>query len=252
MSEHRSIQSDKHASTMETRRARAYDAAAFMPGGVSAPRQFRIHLPQDRKESVLASLRSPARAQHARLLRARCLGFRPQKSRMRMAAGGGDEDQAKCVDVIEDAFLTACMPGNKPYVDALKEFIAAVLQAYQAGFGLNPILFELQSRQGSSKRRLQPDELEFRTVWITIVYKTLRHMNVPRDTSVSQEIVGLPDSFDTFVASVYKAVKNGYDLKRIQLEQSMANPNGQSRNDFESAVLLQSTRIVFYTIELAQ
>lgn len=190
----------------------------------------------------------------ARYLRSSAGTCKRIKVKMESNSNLDDGNRAECVDVIEEAFITACMPGDKPYVEALNIFIGAVLKAYQAGFDLSAVLFELQNRTsaGTLKMRLKQDEIEFRTVWITIVYKTLRHMKVPRDTSRGEEFPGMPDSFDVFIGSVYKAVKNGYDLQRIQLEQSMANPSGVSRNDFESAVLRQSTRIVYYTIQQAQ
>jgi len=153
------------------------------------------------------------------------------------------------IAAIEDAFVEACVPGEKSYEEALCGFIDTVMVAYRAGFSLQALLFELQSRQVSAKITLKTDELEFRTVWVTIVYKTLRHLKVPCEQGAHvEEVFALDDSFDVFIRSVHSLVLKGYDLQRIQLEQSM-NQTQEARTDFETAVLRQSTRLVYYTVK---
>lgn len=84
-----------------------------------------------------------------------------------------------------------------------------------------------------------------RAVWLALVYKTLRNINFPGGSTTSDMP---PDRLDAFVKDVVVAVRRGYDMKRIQLEQLSV---GEPRTDLESAVLGQSTRLVVTTISAA-
>jgi len=179
---------------------------------------------------------------------------------VRLASARGDGareangDSAKIVRNIAQCFVDACVPGPRSYEECLKDFIRAVLAAYRKGFSLTALQFELQAERDAGTHRLAQDELELRTLWTSLIFKTLRKMNVRRDQAGGEELVAVPDAFDSFVAGIISAVKSGYDLARIQLEQSVANNSNtdnasdQGRRNFEAAVLRQSTRIVYNTV----
>lgn len=235
-------------------------------------------------------------------------------------------DGQRLAKSIDTAFFDACLPNQRPYVDALRAFIAYTVRAYRRGYSLHALQFELQclhptapsstgevddeheededddddddddetERDGRSsvqRRPLQSDEIELRTVWITLVYKVLREIRFPQDEAApmppqagldkddgdgaadapdsvaargSGSTLAPPDNFDVFVKSIVGAARAGYDLERIKLEQQYgsgaAGPAEQSkqqqqqqqeRTPLESAILAQSTRMVVLTLEVA-
>jgi hypothetical protein len=128
---------------------------------------------------------------------------------------------------------------------------------------------------GELPRSLEADEVELRTIWLTLVFKVLRYVNFPRDrlppeaptesSSRSRAITEefrVPDQFDRFVQSIVDAARSGYDLARIRLEQqlqirSMTSLQGNTvgaatnqRSPLEAAILNQSTRLVLLTVEI--
>lgn len=145
------------------------------------------------------------------------------------------------------AFIDACQPGTKPYTAALRDFCDNALAAYRAGYTLQALQFELSASQSVGARALRADEAELRSVWLALVYKTLRKIGYPGGGSDAAY-----DKIDAFVGNIVAAVRAGYDMKRIQLEQSLMLGGGdRPRTELESAVLGQSTRLVITTISAA-
>ncbi|KAK4529475.1 hypothetical protein CCYA_CCYA01G0332 [Cyanidiococcus yangmingshanensis] len=216
---------------------------------------------------------------------------RPARSRgvlSLQAQGSTSDDVNRVASTIHQAFLSACLPNSGvPYVAALRSFIAATVRAYRLGYSLDALEIELRrvsaesvrlgnpNISGESPRPLEADEVELRTIWLTLVFKVLRYVNFPRDcmppeapTEVSNrsraisEEFRVPDQFDRFVQSIVDAARAGYDLARIRLEQqlqirSMPNSLGSAvgastnqRSPLEAAILNQSTRLVLLTVEI--
>lgn len=120
-----------------------------------------------------------------------------------------------------------------------------------AGYALGALLLELGAAAGRSEaalgRPLQAEEVELRSVWVTLVYKTLRISRPGGEDAAG----AMPDQWDTFVKNVCAAHERGYDQKRILLEQTMAaEPGAEQRTPMESAVLQQAVRIVLSTLAL--
>lgn len=101
---------------------------------------------------------------------------------------------------------------------------------------------------------LKHDEVELRTVWLTLVYKTLRALGYSgggEELKIAErEQRWQGDGMGGFVSNIVSAVRAGYDMKQIQLEQQLAQ-GGEARSALESAVLGQSTRLVVTTIAVA-
>jgi hypothetical protein len=152
---------------------------------------------------------------------------------------------------IAAAFIAACMPSDTPYAEQLSAFCREVSRAHAAGFSLDALLLELGTAAAGRSatalaRALQPDEVELRSVWVTLCYKTLRARG-----GVGSGGGGIPDQWDAFVRNVAAAKAQGYDQKRIMLEQTMASaPGVPQRTPMESAVLQQAVRIVLSTLAL--
>lgn len=149
---------------------------------------------------------------------------------------------------LSQAFIEACTPNPRPYSESLREFCKHALEAYTSGYTLSALNLELSSTSGSVQS-LQKDEAELRSVWLTLVYKTLRALNISGGGEYDG-VLKAPDGMDSFVKSIVSAVRAGYDMKRIQLEQSVGG--GEGRSDMESAILGQSTRLVVTTIQAAE
>lgn len=169
------------------------------------------------------------------------------------AAGGGAGEAASVAQRIAENFVQACQPGNKPYVDALQDFCTSVMDAYRSGYSLQALQFELSAnRGGSGGRMLQNDEVELRSVWLTLCFKTLRQIGFPVDADAAARSSVTYDKMDEFVQNIVAAVKAGYDMKRIQLEQALGQGASEKpRTSLESAILGQSTRLVITTIAAA-
>lgn len=152
---------------------------------------------------------------------------------------------------IARSFVDACVPGGKPYAEALADFCRNALDAYRNGYSLQALQFELSASNNSYTRKLRSDEVELRDVWLSLVYKTLRQVRFP----VERTAVGVTDTydkFDEFVQNIISAVRAGYDMKRIQLEQSLRQSSSdRPRTTLESAILNQSTRLVITTLSAA-
>ena len=163
------------------------------------------------------------------------------------------EDVAKR---IERTFVEACLPGTKPYVEALGEFVRSALEAYRGGYNLTALQFELQARKDHYSRNLKQEEVELRSVWLTLVYKTLREVKFPSGQALtgsggSGHGHDSHDRLDDFVKNIVDAVKEGYDMKRIQLEQSLIEHDQKPKSPLELAILNQSLRLVLLTLSIA-
>ncbi|KAK4534365.1 hypothetical protein CDCA_CDCA01G0390 [Cyanidium caldarium] len=221
-----------------------------------------------------------------------------------------DDDDDDVAVRIHDAFLNACVPTRGvPYVNALKAFIAATAEAYRRGYSLEALDVEVRRASSETRTRdgrpvvqrpLQSDEVELRTIWLTLVYKALRYIDYPRErlppdvdaagmaagrppspsntaaTPITTRTTAgatrtatefrFPDPFDRFVKSIVDAARAGYDLARIKLEQQIRNATtnnseadasaaggsspGAPRSSLESAILAQSTRLVWLTVQV--
>lgn len=146
--------------------------------------------------------------------------------------------------------MQACVPGTKPYVEALGEFVRSALEAYSHGYNLTALQFELQASKDEESLNLKQDEVELRAVWLTLVYKTLREIAFPVKSRIPSREVSY-DRLDDFVKNIVSAVRQGYDMKRIQLEQALVGHNDQPRSPIESAILNQSLRLVLLTLSVA-
>lgn len=185
---------------------------------------------------------------------------------LRGSAGPGKSDSGSsgdsCGQRIAAAFIAACMPSNKPYADQLSDFSREVLQAYKRGFSLTALQLEMGGADTTAVlgRPLQSDEVELRSVWLALAYKTMRYLGLgPGDQMGEPSATGESssafdrDRLDDFVQGICIAAEKGYDQKRIQLEQSL-NPSSSSSSNtaLENAILQQSIRIVLTTIAVAK
>jgi hypothetical protein len=168
---------------------------------------------------------------------------------------------------IAAAFVDACTPSAKSYADQLAAFCAEALTAYRSGYSLVAVQLEMTGEAGgggSLGRGLASDEAELRSVWLTLVYKTLRQIRFPIDgviAGVSAPPEGTErDRLDEFVKNIVAAARTGYDMKRIQLEQALTSTapseggtgTPPARTPLENAILNQSVRIVLTTLQVAE
>lgn len=222
---------------------------------------------------------APSRCRHPQSLRPRHLRrqnpttdyFRPTHRRYTAISSLPTDDGSTTPPVLltrlANAFIDACQPGRRSYTAALHDFCSTALDAYRRGYSLTALDLELAATSTASAvdgRPLLRDEVELRSVWLSLVFKTLRHIGFPTlssSSSATEDNDAMeanksrsgflpPDRMDVFVGNIVRAVRDGYDMNRIRLEQSMFNDD-RPRTELESAILGQSTRLVITTITAA-
>ncbi|GJD10025.1 hypothetical protein Gasu2_42450 [Galdieria sulphuraria] len=153
---------------------------------------------------------------------------------------------------VHRCFVIACIPGKKPYTLALSDFISATAACFKSGIPLKTLKESLENMKETYFRPLKVEEFELLRTWLTLVYKTLKEVLFPL-TENKRGICDTDDSiYDEFVKSIVTAIREGYSMEKIRLEQVVTNTKTQPRTEFESALLSQSTRIVVQTVQIAK
>ena len=167
--------------------------------------------------------------------------------------------------MLEATFVNACMQLASGYVDMLKLFVAAALSGYEQGFTIPALQLELSTvPTQSAGRPLARDEVELRTVWLSLVYLVAENVGHPSQPNQSRSkskttaaAVGatvppeIRSQFCTFIYDVVNARQSGYTLETLKLEDLMRRSGGdeeKSMTDMERAILSQSMRICFLTL----
>mmetsp|Transcript_7354 Transcript_7354/g.22416 ORF Transcript_7354/g.22416 Transcript_7354/m.22416 type:complete len:185 (+) Transcript_7354:31-585(+) len=156
---------------------------------------------------------------------------RQRRVRAVVASLGGD---------VTAGFVQVCA-GPKPYPEAIAEFVGAVVKAYKQGYSMTALQMEMQM---DKSRELQADEVELRTIYVTLVYKTLIVLGVRQDPG-TPKVESQPGPFDSFIQQIVEATKRGYDLNRIRLQLNLSSTG--NRDPVESAILQQGSRLAFET-----
>jgi hypothetical protein len=171
------------------------------------------------------------------------------------SSGSAADEPAVLADRIACAFVDACTPSEAPYSAQVARFCREALNAYRTGYSLVALQLEMSGASTGIGRALASDEVELRSVWLSLVYKTLRQIRFPSASSEQSAEPGRfdRDRLDDFVNNIVTAVRKGYDMKRIQLEQALTVSDGKERprTPLESAILNQSTRIIIITLRVA-
>ncbi|CAM9550318.1 unnamed protein product [Scytosiphon promiscuus] len=133
----------------------------------------------------------------------------------------------------------------------IKSFISTIKEAYERGYTVPALTMEVSFvPTKTAGRDLQPDEVELRSVWIALVYLTLENANWPQKVQRAHEISApFMDRFSDFVKKVMDAAARGHTLQTLKLEEVMRR-GAEPRTPMEAAVLSQSMRIVFATLDL--
>jgi len=161
---------------------------------------------------------------------------------------------ARIATLVEVSFVNACTQLSTGYVDVLKMFIVSSKAGYTSGLTIPQLILELsQCSSKTAGRDLMHEEVDLRTVWLSLVYLTLERINHPRqnaqvELSVSSEIRG---TYTTFVYDVVNAHKSGFTLQSLKLEEIMKREvDAPQRTEIEEAILSQSMRLIFLTLEV--
>lgn len=156
---------------------------------------------------------------------------------------------------LEVSFVQACVQLASGYVDCLKLFIGAAVGAYEQGFTIAALTLELsQCATQTAGRPLMAEEVDLRTVWISLVYLTLENVAHPIKSGSANAGASVPEDtrqkFRTFVYDVVNAKAAGYTFEALKLE-DVVRRSGEGEapmSDMERAILSQSMRIVFLTL----
>eukprot|EP00310_Coccolithus_braarudii_P022284 CAMPEP_0183353744 /NCGR_PEP_ID=MMETSP0164_2-20130417/34806_1 /TAXON_ID=221442 /ORGANISM="Coccolithus pelagicus ssp braarudi, Strain PLY182g" /LENGTH=193 /DNA_ID=CAMNT_0025526477 /DNA_START=126 /DNA_END=707 /DNA_ORIENTATION=+ len=160
-----------------------------------------------------------------------------------------------CILAIEATFVQAAGGmGGGNYEFGLMEFIRATRDAYDEGIMVPALNLDLSMcQQYTAGRPLQPDEIELRTVWLSLIYLTFERVGYTSktDTFPGQSVAAdLRQKFYTFTYDIVNAKKQGYDLATLKLEEVLQS--SEERTPMEQAVLSQAMRICYLTIQAAE
>jgi len=170
-------------------------------------------------------------------------------------------------EMLEKTFVDACMQLSSGYVDVLKLFIVAGKAAYERGLTIPQVQLEItQCQTQTAGRALMQEEIDLRTVWLSLIYLTLERVEHRKGSSIGSTVdPDLRQKFYTFVYDVVNAKKQGYTLQTLKLEQIMKNSSGQptsiaekteqmnaQQRQIEEAILSQSMRLVFLTLTVLE
>jgi len=121
----------------------------------------------------------------------------------------------------------------------------------------------------TANRPLAQEEVELRSLWLSLVYMTLQQVYHPT-RSITEEATGsagvsaeavaesvpseIRQKFNTFVYDCVNARQGGWTLQTLKLEELMKSSGGNSAapdmtDPMEKAILGQSMRIVFLTLQ---
>lgn len=169
---------------------------------------------------------------------------------------------AGIASLLEATFVNACMQLQTGYVDTLKLFIASAVSAYEQGFAVPALLLELgQIEVSTAGRSLMQEEVDLRTLWVGLVYLTAQQLFHPTQGGGDMGGTVPPDirsKFNTFVYDVVNAKRGGWTFQTLKLEELMRSSGGEggvevsSMSAMERAILGQSMRVVFLTIQVIE
>ena len=131
-------------------------------------------------------------------------------------------------EMVETTFVNACMQLSSGYVDVLKLFIVAAKAGYELGLTIPQLQLELSScKSQSAGRPLLAEEVELRSVWISLVYLTLERVSHLKNSSLGDTVdPSIRQKFYTFVYDVVNAQKQGYTLQTLKLENLVRSGEG--------------------------
>jgi len=157
---------------------------------------------------------------------------------------------------IEAAFVQAAsgMNGGN-YEFSLMEFVRATRDAYDEGVMVPALNLELSTcQQYSAGRPLQSDEIELRTVWLSLVYLTFERVGYESKSTggfLGQSVAAdLRQKFYTFTYDIVNAKKQGFDLAELKLEEVLQSD--EERSPMEQAILSQAMRICYLAIQATE
>jgi len=157
---------------------------------------------------------------------------------------------------IEATFVQAASgQGGANYEFALMEFVRAARDAFDEGIMVPALNLDLSMcQQYSAGRPLQPDEIDLRTVWLSLVYLTFERVGYESKSAGAfpgQSVAAdLRQKFYTFTYDIVNAKKQGYDLANLKLEEVLQS--SEEKTPMEQAVLSQAMRICYLAIQAAE
>ena len=161
-------------------------------------------------------------------------------------------DENAVVQLVEAAFVPAVMGVSRGDVTELKLFIAAAQSGLNLGCKVDALGEQMRALPvQSAGRPLAPEEDDLRALWLALVYMTLSSRS--RSDGAAAELedalvpAALSEQHRAFVDNLIEAKSEARPLSQLSIDE-MAG--GGSRTAMEVAVLQQSTRIVYTTLDV--
>lgn len=168
-----------------------------------------------------------------------------------MPSGGSKDDNqtslAQLAEVIDVAFVQACLQLSAGFVDVLKMFIAALYTSYTQGYSPPVIVEALNAvEKPASGRPLAAEEEQLRNTWVQAVYCVLE------DVLPDQECDAVLDSplYETYHALVPILKRQRQlttEFKGKELLESTRSCFVDLSSPMDEAIALQSIRVMWVT-----
>lgn len=168
----------------------------------------------------------------------------------------------KVAELIEVSFVNGVMQLAQGYVDVLKLLVAAIQAGYALGMTPGNLLDTVgECPEQSANRPLMDEEVTLRTTWIQVVYLVLDHVKYKNknlaDLHLTNNHRDGDDGLDEAVRETYagaiaiikQAKEDGatFEAEKFRELCSSALPDTSSLDPLETAILLQSLRVIWLT-----
>lgn len=152
-------------------------------------------------------------------------------------------------ELLDASFVPAVMGLSRGDVTELKLFIAATKAAYDRRVPIDEVSAEMNELPvQAAGRELAQEEAELRRMWFSLVYMTLEQVTGLQTGDIT---VLVPDDLlikhSRLVSNLLEAKRASLPLSQLQLDEIAGS---SARSAMEAAVLTQSMKIVYSTVDV--
>jgi len=146
--------------------------------------------------------------------------------------------------LIEAAFVPAVMGVSRGDVTELKLFVAAARAGYERNLTVSALGETMRALPvQTAGRPLAPEEDDLRTLWLSLIFMALGDACALIPTNIYQE-------HHNFVKRLLEAKAAARPLSELSVEEVAGNAATGARTAIQTAVLQQSMRIVYTTVDV--
>ena len=163
----------------------------------------------------------------------------------------GPEAATQVATMVETTFVPAVMGVARGDVTELKLFIAAAQAGWRCGFGVE----KLHDLMGglpvqSAGRPLAKEEEDLRALWLALVYLALEMQGDTGSGDPALVPASMRDELSSYVTNLLRAKAAAEPPSELDVAEMAGD--GAPRSSMELAVLKQSMRVVYVTVDVLE